>query len=130
MATCLTWYTPFWLQGSCSAWAPQRQLTSDTRPQGGQSPSWQAAGQVCPQGSRAPQVPPQLNSWCPQRLSVTTEPQWQLVDTTRGQGGQGPEEAGGNNSCCGQEACVAPYCAVSDCRMPAGSSSTSAISCC
>lgn len=85
-----TWSTPFWLQGSCLASAPHRHGTVDTSTQGGHSPSWQAAGQVWPQGSTAPHTPPQLNSCRPQRLSVTTAPQKHEADTTRGQGGQGP----------------------------------------
>lgn len=85
-----TWKTPFWLQGSCLASAPQRHATVDTSAQGGHSPSWQAAGQACPQGSAAPHTPPQLNSCRPHRLSVTTAPQKQEAETTRGQGGQGP----------------------------------------
>ena len=89
-----TWYTPFWLHGSRAASAPQRQATSDTSGQGGQSPSWHTAAQVWPQASSAPQTPPQLNSWCPHRLSVTTAPQKQLALTTRGQGGQGPARQG------------------------------------
>ena len=66
---------PCWLQGSAAVSAPQRQGTSETRAQGGQGPGWQASGQAWPQGSAAPQPPSQLNSWRPQRLSVTKRPQ-------------------------------------------------------
>lgn len=90
----LTWKTPFWLQGSCAASAPQRHDTVDTRAQGGQSPSWQADGHSWPQGSGVPHTPPHPNSCRPHRLSVTTAPQWQLAEMTRGQGGQGPAEGG------------------------------------